>query len=150
MCKAQNYFQLVLVKLFSQTYYCSDQVLARYMSTVNWWYLNKSLPPPPIFFWHFPSSVTTSLFTICSTLLMFWSSNIRISLHLGSSESHKPLAKSLSMNAFHPASLFLFFSWPCSHQWRNSIFCIETHTQLTIPLFTLMKGECSKYQLWNS
>ena len=45
MCKAQNNFQLVLVKLFSLTYYCSDQVLARYMSTAS--YLSKSLPLPP-------------------------------------------------------------------------------------------------------
>ena len=41
---------------------------------------------------------------------MFWSRNICLSLHLGSSESHKTLEKSLSMSALHPASLFFVFS----------------------------------------
>ena len=41
---------------------------------------------------------------------MFWSRNICLSLHQGSSESHKTLEKSLSMSALHPASLFFVFS----------------------------------------
>ena len=41
---------------------------------------------------------------------MFWSRNICLSLHLGSSESHKTLEKSLSMSALHPGSLFFVFS----------------------------------------
>ena len=48
-------------------------------------------PPPSIFFWHFPSSITIVLFTICSILPMFCSSNICLSLYLSSSESHKTL-----------------------------------------------------------
>ena len=49
MCKAQNNFQLLLVKLFSQTYYCSD---------TKFWpekclLCNTSVypgPPPPVYF----------------------------------------------------------------------------------------------------
>ena len=38
-------------------------------------------------------------------------------------------------------SLFIpVFSSPYSHQWRSSTFCIETHTQPTIPPVALTKG----------
>ena len=79
MCKAQNNFQLLLVKLFSQTYYCSDTKFWPEKCLLCHTSVYPGPPPPSIFFWHFPSSITIMLFTICSILPMFWSSDICLS-----------------------------------------------------------------------
>ena len=144
MCKAPNNFQLLLVKLFSQTYYnCSDtkfwpdECLLCHTSV-------NPFPPPPspsIFFWHFHLSITVRLFTICSTLLMFWSSNIRLSLSL--------LKQFRKLENFrtkaYPWMLFIQLIYSCFsyyHVPNNGVapFSAYKHTQTTIPLFTLRKG----------
>ena len=134
MCKAQNNFQLLLVKLFSQTYYCSDTKFWPEKCLLCHTSGNPAPPPPSIFFWHFPSSITIALFTICSILPMFWSSNIRLSIYLGSSVSHKTYQQTLFVQL-----IYSFFS--CYHVTTNGVAPFSAYKDTHNPQFL--------YSLWH-
>ena len=91
-------------------------------------------PPPSIFFWHFPSSITIALFTICSILPMFWSSNIRLSIYLGSSVSHKTYQQTLFVQL-----IYSFFS--CYHVTTNGVAPFSAYKDTHNPQFL--------YSLWH-
>ena len=116
MCKAQNNFQLLLVKLFNQTYYCSDTKFWPDICLLCHTSVNPCPSPiylsgifPPLLFFCCLLFVPLCS-TICSTILfhyfvpfvprMFWSSNIQLSFYLGSSESCKFLKMTLLANFF--------------------------------------------------
>ena len=139
MCKTQNNFQLLLVKLFTQTYYCSDTKFWPEKCLLCHTSVNPEGPPPSsIFFWHFPSSITIALFNICSTLPMFWSSNICLSIYLSSSESHKTLEQKFINKHFSSSWFILFFS--CYHVPTNSIAPFSAYKDTHNPQFL--------YSLW--
>ena len=76
MCKAQNNFQLVLVKMFSQTYYCLDTKFWPDKCPLCHILINPHLPLPQYISRHSHSSVIISPFTVNFLLhlsyVLFW------------------------------------------------------------------------------
>ena len=76
MSKAQNNFQLVLVKLFSQTYYCLDTKFRPDKCPLCHILINPHLPLPQYISRHFHSSAIISPFTVNFLLhlshVLFW------------------------------------------------------------------------------